>query len=60
MFESDILKNMKFGVFMDQNNTGIPIDVINILKRLNEECIEELVVYWESYKFELLKLLDLE
>ncbi len=56
----DYIKNMKFGVFIDQDNAGIPIDVINILKRLNEECVEDLVVNWELYKFEVLKLIDPE
>lgn len=56
----DYIKNMKFGVFIDQDNAGIPIDVINILKRLNEECVEGLVVNWELSKLKLYDLLDPE
>ncbi len=48
------------GVIIDQDDEIKPIDVISILKRLEEESLEELLIFYELNKFELIKLLNPE
>lgn len=54
MFEKYNYLNIN-GVFLDENNNNIPIDVSSILKHLNEEYLEELFVICV---FEILKFLN--